>query len=378
MTNALLEAEALGLDCVQVFTKNQQQWNAKPLEQGAIDEWKTHARRLGWHTASGGDGRVVSHASYLANLASVNPVLYKGSIELMRTEIDRCEQLGIGMLVFHPGAFTTSSLEEGIAKIATAAAQLIKETAGYKTVLCFENVAGQGSTVGRTFEELAALRSRTVEQSGDEGRVAFCIDTAHAHAAGYDLSTRAGAEHVLDEMTAKLGGANIRCMHINDSKTPCGSRVDRHAHIGEGTIGLAGFAAVVNHPRLSAIPKLMETPKEEKKPAGGGGPVWDQINVGRLRSLVGSSESVFAAVTPIGGAASARSPAKGKAGGKTDAKSATKVTAKPAAKAAAKAPAPTKAPGKPAASSKKSGAGKPVRKAATRKSPPASRSSRKG
>jgi len=318
MTNALLEAESLGLDCVQVFTKNQQQWKAKPLEQSAIDEWTSHLTRLGWRSDGPGDGKVVSHASYLSNLASVNPELYEASIDLMRTELERCEQLGIRLLVFHPGAHTTATLEEGIGRIAAACARLVKETGGYRAALCLENVAGQGSTVGRTFQELAEIRRRAVEDCGAADRIGYCIDTAHAHAAGYDLSTRAGAQRVLEEMTATLGAANIRCAHVNDSKTPCASRVDRHAHIGEGTIGLAGFAAVVNHPRFARIPKVMETPKEEKKPAAP--PAWDQVNVARLRELVGSSADTFPAVTPIGAATKVvtaasvknRTPVKGK------------------------------------------------------------------
>lgn len=303
MTNALREAESLGLDCVQVFTKNQQQWTAKPLEKTAIDEWAAEIKRLKWSS-----GHVVSHASYLANLASVNPELREASVGLMRTEIERCEQLGIGLLVFHPGAFTTSSLEEGTARIADACVRLLKETSGFKTVLCLENVAGQGSTIGRTFEELADLRARIISGGGPEGRIGFCIDTAHAHAAGYDLAERAKAERVLEEMIAKLGKASVRCMHINDSKTPCGSRVDRHAHIGEGTIGLAGFAAVVNHPVLSKLPKLMETPKEAKPEPGK--PRWDSLNVARLRALIGSRESTFPAVKPIEGPAPKAAKAK--------------------------------------------------------------------
>ncbi|MBY0397100.1 MAG: deoxyribonuclease IV, partial [Thermoleophilia bacterium] len=304
MSAALLEAERLGLDCVQVFTRNQQQWACRPFEQSVIDEWHGHARRLKWHAAERcPHGRVASHASYLANLASPNPGLYNGSIDLMRTEVERAEQLGIRLLVFHPGAHTTDTLEQGIARIAAACAQLLKETAGMRVVLCFENVAGQGSTVGRTFQELAQLRQRTAQAVGSAERLGFCIDTAHAHAAGYDLSTRAGAEKVLAEMMEKLGGDAVKCLHINDSKTPCGSRVDRHAHIGEGTIGLAGFAAVVNHPAFADLPKIMETPKEEKPPAERGGshpPVWDQINAARLRALIGHSGDAYPAFTPIG------------------------------------------------------------------------------
>lgn len=334
MTNALREAETLGLDCVQVFTKNQQQWNAKSLEKGAIDEWASEMKRLKW-----GGGHVTSHASYLANMASPNPELQKGSIELMRIEIERAEQLGIGLLVFHPGAFTTSSLEEGTAKIAAACAQLIRETAGYKTVLCLENVAGQGSTIGRTFEELADLHGRVTQAVGSNDRIGFCIDTAHAHAAGYDLSKRSDAERVLGEMTAKLGAENIRCLHINDSKTPAGSRVDRHAHIGEGTIGLAGFAAVVNHAAFAGVPKIMETPKEDAKVKRVPGvPVWDQINVGRLRGLIGQTQQTFTLTGPIGAGAvvvakgATAKPEKGAKG--AEAVKTAKAKAKPAAPAA--------------------------------------------
>lgn len=296
MTNALREAEMLGLDTVQVFTKNQQQWNAKPLDPASVREWSAECARLKWN-----DGRIVSHASYLANLASVDEDLREKSIALMRIEIERCEQLGIRLLCFHPGAFTTSTLEQGIVRIADACGRLINETAGFSVVLCLENVAGQGSTIGRTFEELADIRRRIVEATGEPGRIGFCIDTAHAHAAGYDLSTSAGAQKVVKQLCDTLntdprGEAAIRCMHLNDSKTPCGSRVDRHAHIGEGTIGLAGFAAMVNHPAFSGIPKVMETPKGETK-----GQAWDLDNVARLRGLIGHTGTVFSPVVPIEG-----------------------------------------------------------------------------
>jgi len=331
-----------------VFTKNQQQWKCKPFEQSAIDEWAAHTRRLNWH--GGGDrghGRVVAHASYLSNLASPNPELYQGSIDLMRIEIERAEQLGICLLVFHPGAYTTSTPQEGVARIAAACARLIKETAGAGVILCFENVAGQGSTLGRTFEELADLYRRTAQAAGSAQRLGFCIDTAHAHAAGYDLSTRNGAARVLSELEATLPAGAVKCLHINDSKTPCGSRVDRHAHIGEGTIGLAGFAAVVNHPPFVGIPKLMETPKEEKKPASG--TVWDQINVQRLRSLLGSTDDTFAPVTPIGPAAASRPKARGKGVTKADART----------KPAARKPTPVKAVREAAAKPKAKPARKP-------------------
>src|SRR5262249_15606313 len=150
--------------------------------------------------------------------------------------------------------------------IAAACGQLLKETAGGRGTLCFENVAGAGSTIGRRFEELAELRKLTLEVSPQENRVGFCIDTRHMHAAGYDLSTRPKAEAALTELDQHISLANVRVIHMNDSKGEAGSRLDRHMHIGEGTIGsvdLGGFAAFVNHPRLASVPKIMETPKGE-------------------------------------------------------------------------------------------------------------------
>ncbi|MGH7130503.1 MAG: deoxyribonuclease IV [Phycisphaerales bacterium] len=280
MSNALREAEKLGLDCVQVFTKNQQQWTAPPLKDEAVAEWAWELKRMAW-----GAEKVVSHASYLANLASPNDELWEKSVGLMREELERCERLGIRHLVFHPGAFTTSSLEEGMAKIAKACSRLVKETKGYATVLCLENVAGAGSTVGRRFEELADIRQRTVEATGQPDRVGYCIDTCHMHAAGYDLGSEKSARAAVDELVAVLG-ADIRCMHLNDSKGKAGSHLDRHEHIGQGTIGEAGFAVVVNQPGLRGVPKVMETPKG----AGPRGQEWDSINVALLRKLCASEK----------------------------------------------------------------------------------------
>lgn len=281
MANALREAESLGLDCVQVFTKNQQQWKAPPLADTAVAEWSGELRRLRWdHT------RVVSHASYLINLASPDDVLWKRSIDLMHEEIERCERLGIGFLVHHPGAHTTSTLEEGLARIAAAYRELFARTAGYRTVSCLENTAGGGSTIGREFADLARLRAMIIEATGQPGRVGFCFDTCHAHAARYDMSTAAKAAAVLDELDQVCELAHIRVVHLNDSKGEAGSRLDRHEHIGQGTIGLAGFEAVVNRPELAGRPKVMETPKGENPK----GVPFDTVNLNTLRGLLPGHE----------------------------------------------------------------------------------------
>lgn len=277
MTNALDEAAKLGLDSVQVFTKNQQQWKVRPLADDEVRAWRTRIAEMGWTV-----GRTVSHASYLINLASPDDELRAKSIDLMTVEIERCEALGIPFLVHHPGAYTSSTREEGLARIAASYRELFARTRGFQTVSCLENTVGSGSNLGASFEELAALRAQIVDQTGLPERVGYCIDTCHAHAAGYDLSTDAAAAAALDALDAACGLANVRVLHLNDSMAPCGSRRDRHEHIGKGTIGLPGFRAFLNHRALSDRPMIMETPKGESD----AGTPFDTLNLRRLRGLL--------------------------------------------------------------------------------------------
>lgn len=287
MTNALHEAERLGMECVQVFTKNQQQWNAPPLDGARVADWTAEVARLGWQE------RTVSHASYLINLASPDPALHARSVDLMQVEIERCEALGIPFLVHHPGAATDGDPDAGAARIARAYRELSRRTKGYRTVSCLENTVGSGTNLGRTFEELARLRSMILEAGADPARVAFCFDTCHAHAGGYDLSEREGAARALDDFDSICGEGLMRVVHLNDSKGAVASRLDRHAHIGEGTIGgstraerlaRTGFAAVVNRQSLRAVPKVLETPKGTTPK----GTPHDTINLRRLKRLRGS------------------------------------------------------------------------------------------
>ena len=291
MVNALTEATGLGMDTVQVFTKNQQQWQTKPLDEGMTREWLSELTRLGW------TDRVVSHAGYLSNLATPDDALWHKSIDLMTIEIERCEALSIPFLVHHPGAFTTSSREQGIERIALAYQGLLTRTKGMRTILCLEGTVGAGSQLGGTFEELAAVRARAITLTGSPERIGYCLDTCHMHAAGYDMRTRATANAALDRFDHICGLSNLKAFHINDSKGPCGSHLDRHDHIGKGTIGGSlpdptpealrdcGFAAIVNHPRLRDVPKLLETPKGDDT----GGRPWDSINLYMLRSLIDGS-----------------------------------------------------------------------------------------
>ncbi len=283
MCNALTEAEALGLDCVQVFTKNQQQWVVPPLDLQMVSEWKRMLVRMGWMGA--GDAvskRVVSHASYLINLASPDESLRAKSLVLMRDELARCMTMGIAFLVFHPGSFTTGERGQGRAWIAEGIARLINETRGAETVFCLENVAGAGATIGASFAELAELRRQITALTGQAERIGVCIDTCHAHAAGYDLATTECAKAALDELDATVGLGAVRALHLNDSKGAAGSHLDRHEHIGKGTIRRAGFEAFVNCAALADVPKVIETPKgvDER------GLPWDTLNVRELRAMV--------------------------------------------------------------------------------------------
>lgn len=280
LLNAVNEAVGLSMDTVQIFTKNQQQWKAKPLDPAVVRDWRARTAELGWQE------RTVSHASYLINLGSPDDELRRKSIELMTDEIQRCEELGIPFLVHHPGAFTTSTREEGLSRIAKAYSQLLKRSAGYRTVLCLENTVGGGSVLGREFAELAALRGLIIEQTGAPERVGFCFDTCHAHAGGYDLSSAPAVRNSLAEWDRTCGLKHIRVLHMNDSKTPLGSRRDRHEHIGAGSIGLDGFRAVLAEPAFADRPKIMETPKGEKSK----GLAWDSVNLAALRGMVETGE----------------------------------------------------------------------------------------
>jgi deoxyribonuclease-4 len=294
MSNALIEADPLGLDTVQVFTKNQQQWQVKPLDPAVVSEWVAGLTTRGWLD------RTVSHASYLINLASVQDELWTKSVDLMTVEFERCEALHIPYLVHHPGSFVGSTLEDGIARIAKAYKVLFKRTKGFRTIACLEGTAGAGSHIGGPLEHLKSLQEQIIDATGEAERVGFCLDTCHLHAAGHDMSTRESAQAVLDCFDELCGISNVRVMHLNDSKGKLASKLDRHEHIGEGWIGggasmhtgkgtfspaalkASGFAAVVNHPHLRRVPKILETPKglTEK------GVSFDTMNLDRLKSLI--------------------------------------------------------------------------------------------
>jgi deoxyribonuclease-4 len=272
MHKALLEAQRLGFDSVQVFTKNQQQWVCKPLEQTAVGEWKTHCTRLKFD-----GGRTVSHDSYLINLASPDEALWRKSIELFVEELTRCVTLGIPYLVTHPGAHVGSGEEAGLKRVAQALDVVHARVPADGVVTCLEITAGQGSSLGHRLEHLAEV----ISQVDAPQRLGCCLDTAHLFAAGYDFRGRKYAKF-RKEVDAVLGPGRVRVLHLNDSKKDLGSRVDRHDHIGRGKIGLDGFKPWVRDPTFADVPKILETPKEKDEQ----GRDWDAVNLEVLRSLL--------------------------------------------------------------------------------------------
>jgi deoxyribonuclease IV len=270
MHNALLQAEQYGMQTVQVFTKNQQQWKCKPLDQAAIDEWQKHLKRLKFK-------KIVSHDSYLINLAATNDETWRKSIDLFVEEIRRCQQLLIPYLVTHPGAHMGAGEEAGITKIVAALDEIHQMILADGVTTCLEITAGQGSCLGCKLEHLAEIIERVKEPE----RLAVCLDTAHLFAAGYDF--RGGKYAAFrKEIEKTVGLSRIKVWHLNDSKKPLGSRVDRHDHIGRGMIGIEGFEPIVRDEAFVNVPKILETPKEKDEK----GRDWDAVNIEVLRGLV--------------------------------------------------------------------------------------------
>jgi len=270
LENALSQGRDYAMDCVQVFTKNQRQWRVAELTQDQVDRWRYHLKQSGIK-------QVVSHDSYLINLASPKEETRNKSIDLFREELLRCEHLTIPYLVTHPGSHMKEGEEPGLKRVAEALDQLHDELPELSVITCLEVTAGQGTQLGFRFEHLARL-IELVEQSD---RVGVCLDTAHLLAAGYDLTTEKATRRVLRELDQMVGLDRVHCIHMNDSKVELGRRVDRHAHIGHGYVGQAGFEVLVNHSRLKKVPKILETPKGESPD----GRPWDVVNLEALRAL---------------------------------------------------------------------------------------------
>lgn len=246
---AVERAVEIGANAFALFTKNQRQWRAKPLTDEVIEAFRSACRRHGF-----GPGQILPHDSYLINLGHPEAEGLAKSRAAFLDEMQRCEQLGIDRLNFHPGSHLRKISESDcLARIAESLNETLAQTLGVTAVL--ENTAGQGSNLGWRFEHLAEI----IEQVEDKTRVGVCIDTCHAFAAGYELRTRAASVAMLDEFDAVVGIEYLKGMHLNDAKSEFGSRVDRHHSLGQGNIGSDCFTALMQDPRTDTIPLVLET-----------------------------------------------------------------------------------------------------------------------
>jgi len=252
VSRGLQRASSIGSNAVQVFTKNNRQWQGFALDHEDVITWQ---KDMPSHKIE----YAVSHASYLINLASPKEDLWKKSCHAHQDELQRAHAYGIPHVVLHPGAHTGSGEEAGIAHIAKALDQIHKATPEcIDTMTLLEAMAGQGTVLGYRFSQLAQM----IAQVHDQSRVGVCLDTCHIFAAGYDIRTETGYEAMMLELEADLGLDKVKCWHFNDSKGDLGSRKDRHTHIGEGKIGEDGFRFILNDPRWNGIAMLLETPKK--------------------------------------------------------------------------------------------------------------------
>jgi deoxyribonuclease-4 len=264
--NAFAHGERAGCRTLQIFLKNNTQWRGKLLDE------EDRALYLEAQARSG-IGPVIAHSSYLINLASPGAALRAQSLAALVEELGRARFLGVPWLVLHPGAHMGEGSSAGVARVAAGLDRALEAVPDAGILL--ENTAGQGSALGHRFEELAAIFERVRYPE----RLGVCFDTCHAFAAGYDISSPAGYRATLREFDRLVGTGRIRAFHVNDSKRELGCRVDRHAHIGQGRIGLEAFRCLVNDRRFAGVPKILETPKGKDLRE-------DRMNLATLRRLV--------------------------------------------------------------------------------------------
>ena len=266
--NAVLEAARYRCKAVQIFSKSSNQWAARTLTDDDVANWKETLAR---HPML-----PVVHDSYLINLASPEPSLLERSRSAFLDEVLRCDRLGIGFLVFHPGAHMGAGEDEGLARIASCLDWVCERAGDSKVSLLLETTAGQGTSLGCRIEQMATI----VGSVRHPERFGICVDTCHVLAAGYDIRSREGYEEFMAAIDRLLGLARVRCFHVNDSKRELGSRVDRHEHIGKGALGTRAFGFVMQDSRFADVPKILETPKTDGM---------DRKNLALLRRLAAPS-----------------------------------------------------------------------------------------
>jgi deoxyribonuclease-4 len=265
---AIERARAINCTAMQMFVKNNMQWFARPLTREEIRTFLEHQQRRELLS-------IFAHANYLINLAATNGQFHANSIRSLSEELVRADQLELPFLVLHPGAHLGAGEEAGLEKIVESIDRVLSGLPKIKTRIALETTAGQGSCLGNKFEHLAYIISRAREAK----RLCVCLDTAHVFAAGYDVRSETSVQKTFREFDRVVGLDRLVAIHLNDSKTACGSRVDRHEHIGEGKIGLPAFRFIMRDSRFRKIPKVLETPKGKDLRE-------DVINLKTLRRLV--------------------------------------------------------------------------------------------
>ncbi|HEY7501635.1 MAG TPA: deoxyribonuclease IV [Vicinamibacterales bacterium] len=277
LPRAVDRAQATNCDALQIFTKSVGQWRARPLPDDEVARFRSRVR-------ASGIAPVVAHNSYLINIATAEPMLRARSMAALDEEIDRAERLGLAGLVMHPGSYTTGSEREGLRLIADGLGEILSARPRSRVKILLEHTAGQGTNLGHRFEHLAAI----IDALRGSRRLGVCLDTCHLLTAGYDLCSPEGYEDTFRAFDRIVGLDRLAVFHLNDSKRPCGSRVDRHEHIGKGCLGLEPFRRIVNDPRFRDLPMLLETPKletAESRRKSDADP-WDVKNLRTLRKLI--------------------------------------------------------------------------------------------
>jgi deoxyribonuclease IV len=282
LPRAVDRAEASGCEALQIFTKSAGQWRARDLPAEEIALFKRRVRQTKIRP-------VVAHNSYLINLAAADPALRRRSIDSLRDELDRAEALALDGLVMHPGSYTSGTEQGGLRLIADGLAEILASRPDGRTRILLEHTAGQGTNLGHRFEHLAEI----IDLLGGSPRLGVCLDTCHLLVAGYDICSEQGYQDTFRQFGAIVGFSRLQAFHMNDSKKPCLSRVDRHEHIGKGCLGLAPFRRIVNDPRFAKLPMLLETPKldtPQSRRLSDIDPL-DRMNLDALRRLIHSPKT---------------------------------------------------------------------------------------
>jgi deoxyribonuclease-4 len=244
----------IGCNTMQIFTKSNRMWKSKPLTDKEITAFKKNVKEADLK-------KIAVHASYLINIASNNPETEKKSVAALIEEVQRCELLDIPYLVLHPGSHTGAGMEKGIETIAKNLDIVFKKAPG-SSIICLETMAGQGTNLGSTFEQISDI----INAAKKNDRLGVCLDTCHIFTAGYDITTPKKYEEVIEQFDKIIGIKRLKCIHLNDSKMPLGSNKDRHANLGQGLISLKAFECLMNDKRLEHVPKHLETPDESLYP----------------------------------------------------------------------------------------------------------------